>query len=345
MGEKFLNSTILSYILSKIKDLLAGKADKQNVDNIIDGTTAVGKATNDAEGNIIHETYVTEARVEEMIGQGGGGGGETFSGDATDVTYENTTSGLTATTVQEAIDELASEPSVPDGVTYINFEDGEETGELVPLNADTLGGHPVDYFATAESIENIGVTDGAVFVEYDESANPDTDNYVPINADMLDGHPANYFATKEDLENGGGASTAAQVSYDDAIVGDIPIEADNVQDAFDSIKNILNSLGGFVISKTSETLDDAKAYTNTEVADALAEAKSYTDSHTSETASNALALEGHPASYFAAASQLNNYATTAQLGNYATTNQLNDVLDEAKAFAESLFEDYINGES
>lgn len=42
--------------------------------------------------------------VSYMMGAKSGGGG----GSATNVTYDNTTSGLTATTVQAAIDELAS---------------------------------------------------------------------------------------------------------------------------------------------------------------------------------------------------------------------------------------------
>lgn len=44
----------------------------------------------------------------EAGGIGGGGGGGGGSGDAIDIVYDNTTSGLTATNVQDAIDELSA---------------------------------------------------------------------------------------------------------------------------------------------------------------------------------------------------------------------------------------------
>lgn len=62
------------------------------------------------------------------------------------IEFDNTESGLSATDIQSAINELASEPSVPEGVTYIDFGGGEETGELIPINADLLGGHGAEYF-------------------------------------------------------------------------------------------------------------------------------------------------------------------------------------------------------
>ena len=53
-----------------------------------------------------------------MLSIEGGEGGEGGTGIAEELTYDNTGSGLTATNVQDAIDELASKPSIPD-----NFED------------------------------------------------------------------------------------------------------------------------------------------------------------------------------------------------------------------------------
>lgn len=44
--------------------------------------------------------------------------------------------------------------SIPNGITYINGS-STETGELLPVNADTLEEHPANYFATAESVTNI----------------------------------------------------------------------------------------------------------------------------------------------------------------------------------------------
>lgn len=81
---------------------------------------------------------------------------ESGSDSAEEVTYDNTTSGLEATTVQSAIDEIATAPKVPEGVTYINFDEtGEEEVEIIPTDADTLGGNPPEYFATAQSVTDI----------------------------------------------------------------------------------------------------------------------------------------------------------------------------------------------
>ena len=164
---------------------------------------AGGVATLDADGKI-----PTEQLPDEL------------SGNAIDIDYDNTTSGLTATTVQAAIDELAESSGsvidLPEGVTYVGGDVPEDDVELLLVDADTLGGHPVDYFATAESVENIVVDvvdmDGIVFVEYDETENPDTNNYVPIDADLFGGHEPSYYATADSIENiinSGGASTGA----------------------------------------------------------------------------------------------------------------------------------------
>lgn len=47
--------------------------------------------------------------------------------------------------------------TVPEGVTYIDFENptGEEVGDILPIDADTLGGHGVDYFATVDDIPTV----------------------------------------------------------------------------------------------------------------------------------------------------------------------------------------------
>lgn len=47
-----------------------------------------------------------------------------------------------------------TEGIVPDGVTYIDFSEAEETGELIPIDADTLNGYNAEYFATKSTIVN-----------------------------------------------------------------------------------------------------------------------------------------------------------------------------------------------
>lgn len=54
--------------------------------------------------------------------------------------------------INKEIDELASSADVPEGVTYIDFEESEDAGELLPVDADTLDGHNSEYFATAQSV-------------------------------------------------------------------------------------------------------------------------------------------------------------------------------------------------
>ena len=50
--------------------------------------------------------YTIQASIDALEKEKGSGGGGASSAD--DVTYDNTTSGLTATNVQEAIDEVAA---------------------------------------------------------------------------------------------------------------------------------------------------------------------------------------------------------------------------------------------
>lgn len=46
--------------------------------------------------------------------------------------------------------------TVPEGVTYIDFENptGEEVGDIIPLDADTLQGHGAEYFAFSADIDS-----------------------------------------------------------------------------------------------------------------------------------------------------------------------------------------------
>ena len=59
-----------------------------------------------------------------------GGGGSPVAPTASDVSYDNTSSGLTADTVQEAIDELSAKEITASGVSYDNTDSG--------LTADTV---------------------------------------------------------------------------------------------------------------------------------------------------------------------------------------------------------------
>lgn len=185
--------------------------------------------------------------------------------------------------------------AVPDGVTYINFdESGEDTGIVAPLNADTLGGHPVDYFATAEDLEDLNIdienVDGLVYVDGEIT---ETDYYVPINADLLDGYKASDFVTVESL----GSLSNGQLTAAKAIA--------------DQNGNVIHTT--YVTeNKVSQMIQNATG-------------------GTADIANNALALNGHPASYFATATQL--------------TDILNQAKTYAKTYANELVNGYLDGES
>jgi len=130
---------------------------------------------------------------------------------------------------------------VPEGVTYINFDapDGEEVGDILPVDADTLSGYGIDHFATSdevnlkadgltysnsvlslmsgdEELASVTIVGGSgsgggdvilpnnVLSASDMSAaDIDTPN---LDASTLGGHEPDYFATKEDLENLGSST-------------------------------------------------------------------------------------------------------------------------------------------
>ena len=74
-----------------------------------------------------------------------------IAGSASDITYDNKDSGLVATDVQSAIDEVYSiqKETIPENIV---LHDDSEIGEPFIADADTLEGHPASYFATAENI-------------------------------------------------------------------------------------------------------------------------------------------------------------------------------------------------
>lgn len=129
-----------------------------------------------------------------------------LSGNAVDITYDNSASGLTATDIQAAIDELANEPSVPEGVTYVDGV-GTEDAELALVDADTLGGQLPEYYATAQDLEDLRaeveaggggaeVPDGVIYMNL-ESAGESIDK-IYNDADSLGGESAEEWQKKID---------------------------------------------------------------------------------------------------------------------------------------------------
>lgn len=107
---------------------------------------------------------------------GGGGGGGSGTSSALDVTYDNTTSGLEATDVQAAVDELAAAPgggaagvgdalsffgSLPpftgDGPQYVDLDNSGQTGTSI-----TLTGHTVTLVPGVYSIQALARSTGGV---------------------------------------------------------------------------------------------------------------------------------------------------------------------------------------
>ena len=84
-----------------------------------------------------------------------------IAGDAADISYDNTTSGLTATDVQSAIDEVygIQKEVIPDNIV---LHDDSEIGEPFVADADTLEGHPASYFATSDQLQEVEQKAGTV---------------------------------------------------------------------------------------------------------------------------------------------------------------------------------------
>ena len=111
-----------------------------------------------------------------------------------DIVTGNITVGNTTKLNGLTVDKFA--PAV--GTVKVDNEgDSEFTNDIVPVEADTLGGYEPSYFAPAE---------GSIYFDT-ESVSSDTSSdqtnstvkILPLNADLLEGHNSEYFATKEDL--------------------------------------------------------------------------------------------------------------------------------------------------
>ena len=98
----------------------------------------------------------------------GGGGG----GSASDVTYDNTSSGLTATNVQDAIDEVVGD--IPDELADLS---GDSTHRVVTdaqisawtAKQDALtAGDGIDITSNVISLEYLTVVNGAVNLVFDD---------------------------------------------------------------------------------------------------------------------------------------------------------------------------------
>lgn len=162
---------------------------------------------------------VIENRIDitELERSGGGGGG----GTAADVSYDNTSSGLSATTVQGAIDELEGEIATPaaDDVTYDNTTSGlsatDVQGAVDQLasglsNANSLiSGIDNKANSIANQLSDDGTDSGAKFYFDEQSGVYGFNTSAARGADTF--HPFN--AGGGELTLAFSDSTAAQVSH------------------------------------------------------------------------------------------------------------------------------------
>ena len=117
---------------------------------------------------IQHSIEELEKKVEEL--EGGGGGG-TVTAD--EVSYDNTSSGLTADDVQEAIDELAIKAITAGSVTYDNTSSGLTADDVQEAIDEIATRKPVIYSTTEHVVGKYGNED-LYEVQVDISALPDT---------------------------------------------------------------------------------------------------------------------------------------------------------------------------
>lgn len=116
-------------------------------------------------------------------------GGIEIAGDAADISYDNTTSGLTATDVQSAIDEVygIQKEVIPDNIV---LHDDSEIGEPFIADADTLEGHPASYFATSTQLEELEQKAGAV--KSVAGVQPGEDGNVNLTASQIGAAPSGF---------------------------------------------------------------------------------------------------------------------------------------------------------
>lgn len=100
--------TALEGRVNTIDSLIGNGVPTVGDDTLIGGINANAASIGDLANLDTTDKSSLVAAINE-VAQGGGGGGQTV--DADDVTYDNTQSGLTATNVQDAIDELANVPN------------------------------------------------------------------------------------------------------------------------------------------------------------------------------------------------------------------------------------------
>lgn len=110
--------TALEGHVNTIDSLIGNGVPTVGDDTLIGGINANAASIGDLANLETTDKSSLVAAINE-VAQGGGGGGQTVNAD--DVTYDNTTSGLTATNVQDAIDEVNGKiPSVsPDEYTAL----------------------------------------------------------------------------------------------------------------------------------------------------------------------------------------------------------------------------------
>lgn len=203
---------------------------------------------------------------------GSGTGGSNFTGNAEDVTYDNTTSGLESTNVQDAIDEMSVSVNgkvlnVPvdgwvaqDDGTYINTIIVEELSGNETLDVNLYGDFTEEQ-ATAfdNSVTDIDIQSGQIVLIADEQ--------IAVAFDIL-------IRGKVDIDNNGtgGASTAAAVSYDNTTSG---MTATTAQEAIDELSSdiaeLKNAINGIVVDVPVEgwVAQDDGTYINTVTVDGL----------------------------------------------------------------------------
>lgn len=118
----------------------------------------LNKMAQGEETNLPKPVTRTECYLNEIANNGGGGGG---ASSASDVSYDNTTSGLTATDVQAAIDEVAQGgggSSSADDVSYDNTTSGltaTNVQDAIDEVASGSGGEEYDIEISGTITENL----------------------------------------------------------------------------------------------------------------------------------------------------------------------------------------------
>jgi len=231
-----------------------GKRMTVTTENVTDDRTIVLPDTTDT---VVTEDYTQTLNNKTM--DFSSGGNNTLTADAVDVVYDNTSSGLTATDTQAAIDEVEGRLDTAETSLSGHLDGGASKHDATEIDYEVLDGQKTDIDAASDDVElALGDLDdfklstqgnNAMDADLDMGSNNITSvgtvdgRDVSVDGTKLDGIEAN---AKDDQD-------ADEVPYDNSTSG---LTATEVQSAVDEVEGRLDTVESSLSSKANVTLNN-----------------------------------------------------------------------------------------